>query len=740
MPLTAVLRYDGFFVVGVVLPGILVLRVVWRSTGNWAEDAGLGAPVGIVFQLAGWGIFTALGFEHWLVVWPTFLLAAFVVSPRLRRYWRIARPAPLPLSWSWAVAIAIALLTLAAVAGPLSYHLLPTQGTSLYQDLLYHLSMVHELMRSVPPQLPQVSGELLDYHWFANADMAAAADVTRLAPELILFRLWPIPLIFVVVLLTAVLARQVSRQWMTALFAVIILAVPSTGVLLGLRGPLLDGTVFWYLSPSHNFALIMLTAAAVFLVEALYRCGQPGVWGLAVAMAVVGAGSKPTVIPILLGGVGMSGLYLFVRKRAVPGRSMLTCLLLVLAGMIAMSTVTGSTSGSGLRPLAVLRVQPQYKALTGDTSLAATGGRLLAPIASGQVTAIVLLLALVLVGQLGLLVGFGLVASRRTATDPAAWFLIGGLTAGWLAFGLVDHPSASEYYFLRGLVTFAAVATAWMITVAVHGRSPRTVAVLGLTGLGLGSLIVRGQKMVEDPTPGTGWAAIGAHSRGIAVALGVFVLGWILWRRMLAARPGLAGMGLLIPVLMVVGVWLTTAVGNAWTYQHSNAPHHYTSKNLRYSLEEQAAALWLGANSAPDDVVATNTACWPNRRDCVSLGYLVSGLAGRRTMLEGWAYTQQAMAGQGNHGLAYMRQPAPWQDRWQLTVQFFSAPTPESARTLHDEYGVRWIFADRAANLKLSTRLGEITQLRYRNATVEVFELTGDPAAEPRAKAKTGNG
>jgi len=220
VPLGSILRYDGYFLAGVVLPGILILRLVWRSTGNWAEDAALGAAVGIAYQLLGLAIFTALGLQDWLVVWPALVVVAFLAVPRLRPYWRIARPAPLPLAWSWGVAIAVGVLVFGVVTGPMLYHLAPSDGSVYNQDMLYHLSMVHELMRSVPPQLPQVAGESLDYHWFANADMAAAADITRLSPELVLFRLWLVPLTVVSVLLTAVLARQVSRQWLAAVVAV----------------------------------------------------------------------------------------------------------------------------------------------------------------------------------------------------------------------------------------------------------------------------------------------------------------------------------------------------------------------------------------------------------------------------------------------------------------------------------------------------------------------------------------
>ena len=65
VPLGAIVRYAVYFSVCVVLPGVLVMRALWRTTGNWAEDVGLGAAVGIAFQLAGWALFTALGWQRW---------------------------------------------------------------------------------------------------------------------------------------------------------------------------------------------------------------------------------------------------------------------------------------------------------------------------------------------------------------------------------------------------------------------------------------------------------------------------------------------------------------------------------------------------------------------------------------------------------------------------------------------------------------------------------------------------
>ncbi|MBB5837325.1 hypothetical protein [Kribbella italica] len=736
VPLATVLGYDLYFVVGVVLPGLLLVRAFWRSTGNWVEDFALGAAVGIVYQFAGWAGFTALGIQPWLKLWPAALLVAFAVVPKLRQYWRIATPAPLPHVWSWGVALSLAVMLFAVLTGPMLYHLAPgvaennldQQFTPAYhQDMLFHLSMVHELMRSVPPQLPQVAGLPLDYHWFANADMAAAAHLTGLSPELVLFRLWPVPLTAVVVLLTATLARQVSRQWIAAVIAVAILAVPASGALIGHRRLSVVGNLIYYPSPSQTFALVVLTAAAVFFVEALYRRGRPGVWVLATALAVVGGGAKPTVLPLLLGGAGLAGLYLAVRKRGVPARSLLACGFLLIAGVIAMLTVTGSTGGSGLRPLAVLRTMgTPYRATTGDTSLAATGDFLLRPIAEGRVSAVLVLLAVVLIGQVGLLVGAGLLASRRTRTDPTAWFLLGTLAAAWAAFLLVDHPSSSEFYFLRGAVPFAAVAAAWMVTVAIRGRAVHHLAGPVVASLLYGVLIFAAQQWVEEPVLGTGWTAVLSVARGVVVFVVLALLAWFCWHRVVAARADLAGVGLLVPVLVVMGMAFSSMVDQARSSRESTAPLVYSAKYGLYNADEQEAASWLQQHSAPDDVVATNTACLSQRRDCVALGYLVSGLAGRRTLLEGWGYTQQVMSLHGIGGKGYMLQPSPWRDRWELTTRLFSRPDPSAIRSARDRYGVRWLFVDRVNGRPATVATGEGVEVAFRNRGVTVVRITGN--------------
>jgi hypothetical protein len=710
VPLQPILTYGAYFGGCVVLPGVLLLRAAWRSTGNWAEDVGLGSAVGMAYQLLGWAIFTALGVQPWLLAWPLLVVVAFTVVPRLRRYWRIAVPAPLPAAWSWGMAICTTAMVVYLAFAVLADHKPPPDGASYYQDLLFHLSMVQELVRSVPPELPQVAGLPLEYHWFANADMAGAVDITRISPALVLFRLWLLPQAVVAVLLCAVLARQVSTVWWTGVLAA--LAVLPTGL----------ASV---LSPSLTFSVVTSTAAAVFFIDALFRHKEGlGVWLLAAALAVVGGGSKPSTLPLLLGGVGLAALFLLVRDRKLPWRLVIAGLILVFAMAGTLRFVAGSTSGSGLQFLAIAKFEGFYRSVTGDTSVPGTGGLLIAPLTSGDSTIIAgvaVTLGLILLSYTGLLTGFGVLLVRSTRCDPVAWMLAGTLTAAWLGMLLVNHPAASQLYFLRGVVPFGAAAACWLAAVAFAGRTRRSITLVVVAALALGLVF---QPLSRKPTvdPTTSRAAqvetLARPLLTVVILTAVLVAGWLLSRRLWPRRPGL---GVALTVVLVITAGLAGMI--RYSYYAFRTDGTYRSAAGRVGPDQQAAAAWLGTHSARTDVVLTGGWCrvGPRKPGCDARGFLISGIAGRRTLLEGWAYTQQALATNGLDGKGYAVQASPWPERVNLTDQVLTAPTPKSLDEAR-RYGVRWIFAD-PADGPVSAKLDELAVLRYRSGEVRIYEI-----------------
>ena len=707
-----IVKYAAYFALAVALPGTLLLRAAWRSTGNWAEDLGLGSVVGAAWQLIGWALFTALGWQRWLIVWPALLLIAFAAVRRLRGSWRIARPEPLPVAWTWGLAVASAIVLGAATFGVMAFHQLPPEGSAYYQDLLYHLSMVNELMRSVPPELPQVAGEPLEYHWFANADMAAAADISRLTPVMVLFRLWLLPWLVVALLVCATLARTVSRTWWTGVLAAVALAAPQLYLYfdtsVNLSAPLS------FLSPSQTFGLVACAAAAVFLIELLFRDAGGPLWVVTLAVVILGGGSKPTVLPILVGAVGLAAVVLLLQTRRLPGRVVVAGALLVVVGVGTMLTVAGSTSGSGLQFLAILKSSGDYTAATGDLTQAGEGGLLVPSLAHGAVVGTLVLLLLLLINQAMAVAGFG-AAGRR---DPVAWFLLGGLIAGWAGYLLIDHPSVSESYFVHTAIPFSLAAAGWVAATAARTvRWPVVVAVVALVL----SIVYAAALLLADAKPtGSRGHQLWLVARPLLVVVALTVVLVVVWR-FAVRRPG----GALLVVLTLLAVVPVRSFAQSAVHGDSERAHVFNSARWWVYPDEEASAIWLGKNSAPTDVVATNTWCRPAGKrtsGCDARGYLVSGIAGRRALIEGWAYTNQAMAEQGVGGRRYTEQPSPWPERVALTTEAFATPTPDLLHRLRDEYDVRWLYAD-ARNGTVSRELDRLATLRHSDGNVRIYDL-----------------
>ncbi|MFC0627685.1 hypothetical protein ACFFGN_26665 [Kribbella deserti] len=731
VPALAIAKYSLYFGCAVALPGLLLLRALWRSTGNWTEDLALGAAVGLAYELAGWALFTALGLQSMLILWPLLLLACFAAIPSLRQYWRIAEPDPLPAAWHWVVGFSCALTCALIAAATMGPNAVPPAGESYYQDLLYHLSMVHELIRHVPPETPQVAGVPLNYHWLPNAHLAAAVDITQLPPELVLFRLWMLPMVTVGIITFAALARLVSRVWWTGLLAALMTAVAANfSIWNGRTG--VSTSAFEFLSPSQTFGVVVGTAAAVLFLVVLFEPGVPKrTWILLTAVAILGGGSKPTTLPILIGGTGLLGLFVLIKLRRLPARALLASGVIVFAAVFTMLTVAGSTGGSKLQLFGIVRATAGYVGLTGDETMAATGGWILDALSSGDASTVLagwVLVVALLISQLALLAGLGVLATRRTRQDPVAWWLAGSMIAGWLGMLLLDHPAASQGYFLRSLVPFAAAGAGLLMTEALQGRTRREIGGLAGVAVVLGlTLTLVPRLAAPDPSADRDKqiAAVALPELAFIALVLLVISAWLI----LGARVrGLRGLGPALVVLtLLAGSWQGAVsyghyVIKAGSYPLPSAP---VSDLERLDPGEQESLLWLQHNTGPDDVVVTNTACRPARRqppDCDARGYLVSGLGGRRTLLEGWAYTEQALQHHGADGKRYNLQPSPWLDRLELTQQVYAAPTRELLNRLYTEYGVRWIYADSLAG-KVSEDLAKLARPRLVAGPVTVYEV-----------------
>ncbi|TDO50876.1 hypothetical protein EV643_104376 [Kribbella sp. VKM Ac-2527] len=728
-----ILRYSAYFTGCVVLPGVLLLRAFAPGRRTWPEDVGIGIVVGLSYELPGWALFTAVGMQQWLVVWPAAVLVVFAAVPRLRRHWRAQNAPRLPLAWGATLSLLMSATLLMYYGSSVSASPVPKYGGNYYQDMLWHLSIVYELGRSVPPQIPQVAGETMQYHWFADAHLASAAQIAGIDPRFVLFRLWFAPIIIGLVLAVAALARQVSGAWWTAPLAVALTVVVQRVAIWEYVGGV-GGSPLVFLSPSQSFGTTVSVGAAALLIGALYRGAPRRSWVLVLLVVCVAAGSKPTAVPLLLGGTGLAALFLLARNRRIPWPAVGFGVALVGVMVASMLTVAGSTAGTPLRLFGFLRAVPGYTALTGDTAVPAPGGWIIAGLRDADqqtLTWAIAILVSVVVSRAVVAVSFLGLAQRRTRTDPAQWWLVGALIASMLGFLVVDHPSLGQYYFLGGALPFAGVAAGYVVHGAVTGRRrvARRVIIAGglLAGAALAlAILAFGNSEARPVSPAEITRAVTVPMLLLAAALAVGLLGWLVLR---AVRPQVRGLGLALLMCVAVGLALPSRPWSEWR----NAADALTGEPRQipavplFTTDEIQAALWLERNAGRYDVVVTNTACLSRQQPrpaCDARGYLVSGVGGHRTLMEGWAYTQQSLANQGEGNVGSSLLPSPWPDRVELTRKALTAPTPDLLETLRRDHGVRWVFADKRAHRVVAERtLDRLADRRYTRGQVIVYEL-----------------
>ncbi|WP_305785802.1 hypothetical protein [Symbioplanes lichenis] len=772
----AVALYSAYFAIGVVLPGTLVYRAFRGSF-----DVGLGAATGLLVQIVGWALAAATGLQQLLWCWPLLVIGAFVAVPSLRRNWRRPPGPGLPLRWHWAMS-AVLLLTVGWAASSWVLIPVPPADASYYPDLMYHLALVHEMTRSMPFEVPQLAGDTLRYHYLSDADMAAASMITGLPAELVLTRLWMVPIAATAALVVAALAREVSGRWWAGPLAA---AVALIGAPLTLGGELVPygNSPLVFASPSQTYAIPLLGLLTLIAVD-LLRGGRLGpVWFLVPVLALACAGAKSSALPPLVAGVALCFL---VKRRSWAVFGFLVALLIPM--YVGTRLFAGGGAGTlGVQPLSVLRWMPPYAETLGVNDGVSAGGLLPPGLqgASGPAWAFVA----------GIIVWWLLMESPRwlgvfhvsARQDPAYWLLSGMILAGLGAMWLLWHPSASQLYFFLCALPAGAIVTTWLLADQVrrwwipvvglvagaawsvlapnvftpaarnswHDWSwtmatpvlrallavgaglvlvlvvvlrkrvrPSTVAVAAapasasLAGPGSASLAASGSASLAGPgsaplaAPRS--APLGAPRSARPASLPASLPAALLASSLAALLSALLGAS--------VAGGVETQARTLWAAAFNDpAPLPITRTVFR---EEMSAALWVNANTPTNDVIATNVHCMPMNRykPCDARAFWVSGLTGRRVLVESWAYSDATVAANGKDGLKYVLQPAPDPIAFDLNQRIFTAPTPTDLNTLRTQYGVKWLIADLRAG-KISPALATLTKLRRTEGPITIYEL-----------------
>jgi len=124
---------------------------------------------------------------------------------------------------------------------------------------------------------------------------------------------------------------------------------------------------------------------------------------------------------------------------------------------------------------------------------------------------------------------------------------------------------------------------------------------------------------------------------------------------------------------------------------------------------------WVNQHTPNDAVVATNRHCVTGRQrpSCPAIAFWVSGLGGRRTVLEGWGYSSAAKS---------VSVPTPFPERRAVNDAVFTNPSLRTIDQLRQRYGAGWLVADKLAG-PVSSKLAQFAVPRFRSGEVTVYEL-----------------
>ncbi|MGZ8801823.1 MAG: hypothetical protein ACXWZL_04170 [Mycobacterium sp.] len=605
--------------------------------------------------------------------------------------------------------------------------------------------MTQALRRSVTIDDPSAAGIPLHYHWFSSAHAAATQELSGVAASAVVLHLWLVAMLFTLVFAVAAATERILQgadgddvppvQWWAGPLAALLAAALPAAIFLGEpRLPGIDNG-FVISSTSGILALVVVLAFVGPVLDILHGLSGRGTWLLLLFLCALGAGTKPSLLPVVACGGLLVLIAQWARTRRFPKVPAILTLLPLLLIPVAAVAVIGSTGGSRLQLFQTLALDHAFdEAVGGTPSLPGRGGWLAPGLAdgSGHVWAVSLgLFALFILTELPRLIGLASPISASLRRDPGTWWCTGVVGSGFFGLWVLAHPGYSQHYFWRIVIPLGVVLTVTMIVRLLPDPARRAlpaILVTSLAGVATAAafVVTAPQSRVSGPVRQVSYEVPG-RLVPYAVAIATITV-TILVLRLLSARAGWTR----VPTVALIACF-ACAVGTASAAYDLDRSVHFAvadqqevnTASPRYvSGDEQRAALWLNEHSDGDDVVATNVFCLPTRYrvGCRHAAFWVAALTGRQVFIGGWAYTEKNLTVYGRGGdVPYQRRPSPWPDRVALSLEAVRSPSPATISAL-ERQGVRWIFADRRATV-VSRKLDRLATLRYDNDDVLIYRL-----------------
>lgn len=746
-PAKSVLIYFVVWMASTALPGVLLWRALARPT-TLVQEIGFGSVLGIALLLLAWLPATLLHQPLLMWLWPAGLLVAFAAVPSLRRHWR-SRRAPghhTPVLWHAAMMVISGVAFLRLFTALQLLQLPPKPSSAVFQDVWYELSLTQALRRSVAIDDPSAAGVPLHYHWFSNAHAAATQELSSASASAVILHLWLVAMLFTLLFAVAAATERILqgtggsdsppvRWWAGPLAALLASALPSVLFLGGPHLPAIDNG-FVLSSTSGILALVVVLTFVGPVLDILHGLSGRGTWVLLVLLLALGAGTKPSLLPVVACGGLLVLVTQWVRTRTFPKVPAILTLLPLLLIPIAALAVIGSTGGSRLQLFQTLALDPAFTQAIGVADIPGRGGWLAPGLAggSGHVWAVGIgLFALFILTELPRLIGLLSPIGTSMRRDPGTWWCTGVVGSGFCGLWVLAHPGYSQHYFWRIVIPLGIVLTVTMIVRLLPDplhRALPAIFVVSLAGIATAATFAFTERLSlgSGTSPQVSYAMPGRllPYAGAAVIVAVTIL--IL--RQVSARRGwtrLPAVALIASFVMAAGA-ASAAYDLAKSVVDMRAGHQVvdTTSSWYVSGDEQRAALWLNEHSGENEVVATNVFCVPTHYavGCRHATFWLQALSGRQLFIGGWAYTEKSLIAYGKGGsVPYQELPSPWPDRVALSLEAIQSPSAATMTALQRR-GVHWIFADRRAT-SVSPQLDTFATLRYSNADVMVYRLEG---------------
>lgn len=705
-------RFLAYEVLVILGPGVIVYTAVaGPGARSWLERLVLGYAFGMAIELAAFSLTAWLDVRAWL---PAYAVLVYVIAGAVglaRRgrggsRSRVHTGPPAPATRLIACGV-LCVATVSLAIGNFAVNPLPRDvGSVAYPpDMVFQLGLAAEARHHWPVGDPNVVGEPLHYHTFADLDMAGIDQITGIPLDVLLLRLWPVAMLLAIAGGVALLTLRVTGSRAAALLAVVLaLLAGELEVHLGLESPFGAGsTLFLTLSPSYMLGAVFFLAAVCVMVDML-REGSSGTtrpgsgWRHMVVLAVLllgASGAKASVLPVILGGLAIFTAIDWATRREVRPGSLAVGSIAALVFLI--SYVVLYRGGSGTH----LELRPLHSI-------------------AGQVTVIGLLAPLV-----GVL---GLVATRNWRFGSAGALLLSMFAAATLAYLFIVEPGGAELWFLMygvlAVLPLSAmgIVAAWRLLPSDHATRRRwLVAGIAITVAGA-CLLVMGEEL--------GRAAIGPSADRSALYPGVatpalLILALVVARwRLPEQRAGLTGLAILMVVLVSLLDYPLDTASTIVGRLSRGAPAWAESvpgRNSGMDRDLYHGLLWVRAHTPTSSVMAVNNvAVAPDDARYFYYG----AFAERRAYLEGWEYSQRGVSVLGDKQL-----PAALQQRERLSLAA-AAGRPDAIEALR-RAGVDYLVVDRKNGPQVDlAAVGRVLRQRFSNDAVAIYDL-GPAAALP---------